>query len=878
MTKNDLVFLAAALALLPGLGRAFAQAAEKEQAVPFLYSQDFESGTDPVRFWTSYEKKYTVNFAGVTDEKAHSGKRSFKLDVTFDEASRFLWHVPMAKKVAAGGKLEFSGHMLLGEGTTAEATLGVSFALPPMGHTGCTAWGPLLRSTDGQWKVLRDDLVKRGEEIAHAVVTRDNWGVQGGNVGAVVERIILDVRAEAGQRVVLYVDDLELRGDVPSEEAYREEIKGRWAPVEAMLDQKVSSWEAALREAEEKLAALTDLSPRAEGMRREIAVKLRDVKTKVADAKGRTDVRKRDQHEIDPFLEHMKRVPATIQAVSGAEKDGRRTIIYVVPPLSELMILPDDRYVPGKPCREISLAAARGEYEPASFVVSAMGDLESLTVAVSDLHRGSRTIPAASVDVKAVKCWYQAGTAWVSNRQDKSTRLLTPELLLNDDALVRVDHEKKENYLKLSFPEGEKYVWISDPTDAPTGKSLPVEQFPVKDSPVLLPVDVPAGTNKQFWVTLRVPPDAEPGTYTGTIALNTPDAVIGELALSVSVLPFELLPPYYTSSMDYHGGLDRSGKGTIGSWLKSRKQFRSELENMVAHGLRNCQHYSISKEMLGEVLKIREEVGMDNRTLYLKSTIPIGNPTDREALETVKRDVREILDFTKDYGTDVVYFYGMDERRGEVLRSQRPAWTAVREAGGKVFVAGGEENVDMMGDVQDMHVRAGRPNKEEVAKWHALGHKIFCYANPQAGVENPVVYRRNFGLLLWKYDYDGASTNAYQHTFGVTWNDFDHRNYRAHTIAYPTVDGVVDTIAWEGYREGVDDVRYVTTLERAVEAARRSEDRTLVPSADAAESFLRRLKTEPIIETGDLDSVRREISAHILDLSRARTPGAAAGK
>jgi len=344
MTKNALVFLAAALALLPGLGRASAQAAEKEQAEPFLYSQDFESGTDPVRFWTSYKKKYTVDFAGVTDEKAHSGKRSFKLDVTFDEASRFLWHVPMAKKVAAGGKLEFSGHMLLGEGSTAEATLGVSFALPPMGHTGCTAWGPLLRSTDGQWKLLRDDLVKRGEETAHVIATRDNWGVQGENVGAVVERIILDVRAKAGQRVVLYVDDLEIRGSVSSEEAYREEIKRRWAPVEARIEQKVSLWEAALREAEEKLAALTDLSPVAEAMRREMAVKLQGVKTKIADAKGRTEIRTREQQEIDPFLEHMKKVPATIRAVSGAEKKGQRAIVYVVPPISELMILPDDRY------------------------------------------------------------------------------------------------------------------------------------------------------------------------------------------------------------------------------------------------------------------------------------------------------------------------------------------------------------------------------------------------------------------------------------------------------------------------------------------------------------------------------------------------------
>ena len=878
MTKTTLTLLAAALALLPGLQHTSAQAPGGKQTEPFLYSQGFESGTDPVRFWTSYKKKYTVNFKGVTDEKAHAGERSLKLDVTFDETSRFLWRIPLARKVPAEGMLEFSGHMLLGGGTTAEATLGVSFALPPTRHTGCTAWGPLCRSTGGEWKLLRQDLIARGKGVARGVVTRFNWGVQGQNVGSVVESVIIDVRAKAGQRVVVYVDDLEIRGSVPTDAAYRDETKRRWAASLTLLSQKLSSWEAALREAEATLAALTDLSLQAEGMRREMMGKVRDMKAKAADAKRKKEIRKTDQSAIDTFLAHIASVPANIEAVSAAAKDGLRALVYVVPPISPIMVLSNSRYVPGKPSRALSIAAARGEYEPASFVVSAIAAIDALTVEVSDLRGDGGTIPSARVDVKAVKCWYQAGTAWVSNRQDRSKRILTPELLLNDDRLIKVDEDKKENYVKLNFPEGEKHVWISDPTEVARGGSIPVDKFPVKDSPVLLPVSIPAGRNKQFWLTVHVPMDAKPGTYAGAIALRTPDAALGELTLTVEVLPFELLPPYYTSSMDYHGRLDTKGKGTIGSWLKSRKQFRSELQNMVAHGLRNCQHYSIGKNMLGEVLKIRDEVGMDNRTLYLKGAIPIGNPTDPKALEAIKRNVRDIIEFTKPYGTQVVYFYGMDERIGEELRSQRPAWTAVREAGGKIFVAGGGDNIEMMGDVQDMHVRAGRPNSEEVAKWHALGHKIFCYANPQTGVENPVVYRRNFGLLLWKYDYDGASTNAYQHTFGATWNDFDHRTYRAHTIAYPTVDGVVDTIAWEGYREGVDDVRYVTTLQKAIDAAKKSGHSAAGKSADAAQGFLRRLKTEQTIDTGNLDSVRREIIAHILGLARAQASGAAVRK
>jgi hypothetical protein len=54
---------------------------------------------------------------------------------------------------------------------------------------------------------------------------------------------------------------------------------------------------------------------------------------------------------------------------------------------------------------------------------------------------------------------------------------------------------------------------------------------------------------------------------------------------------------------------------------------------------------------------------------------------------------------------------------------------------------------------------------------------------------------------------------AYQHGFGDhIWNDFDHERFRDHVFAYPTSNGIIDTIQWEGFREAVDDVRYLATL------------------------------------------------------------------
>jgi hypothetical protein len=124
------------------------------------------------------------------------------------------------------------------------------------------------------------------------------------------------------------------------------------------------------------------------------------------------------------------------------------------------------------------------------------------------------------------------------------------------------------------------------------------------------------------------------------------------------------------------------------------------------------------------------------------------------------------------------------------------------------------------------------------------------------GVEDPVIYRRNFGLVLWRSGYDGAMDYAYQHAFHSIWNDFDDTDYRDHVFAYPTVDGVVGTVQWEGFREAVDDVRYVTTLERAIAGA---ANRTRSRQAQAW------LETVDVAQ-GNMDETRAIIAEWITQL------------
>ena len=572
-------------------------------------------------------------------------------------------------------------------------------------------------------------------------------------------------------------------------------------------------------------------------------------------------------------------------ALAPTDTDGG-VIVYVLPAaISDRKILPTDAFIPGKVSSEIKIIASPGEYEPASFVVQALSDVKALAVKATSLRGDKGEIPAANVDLKVVKCWYQAGEGSIA----VTGRVLLPELLLNDDSLVKVDHKEKHNYLKLSYPDGEMYFCISKNEETPGVPQIPtIEQFPVKDSKTLLPVDIAEDGNKQFWVTVRVPKDAAPGAYAGKIELRIKKKLIGAVKLKLRVLPIKLLPPYYTSTFWYERGIYY--KSTIG-YYKSEQQYRAEMEDLLAHGVTNpkiCAWFpgvsggpaegpiaDAMKARFFRELEIRKEVGMTVQPLYYGAgyNLGFGRRTDLNDAEIakVKRLVGEIRDAVKRFGITEVYFYGIDEGKEAQLKGQRPIWEAIHEAGGKVFVS---HNLgvayELVGDLLDTVIwGGGGPHRTEAQKWHSVGHKIWCYGNPQAGVEKPEIYRRNYGLLLWQNDFDGAVTYTYFSCFGTasatTWNDFDY-SLREHNMVYPTADGVIDTIQWEGWREAIDDVRYVTTLTEAIKEAKKSQAAKTRAAALSAEKYLSKLKNADLFKR-NLDTIRLEIITHILKLT-----------
>ncbi|HOG52125.1 MAG TPA: hypothetical protein PKY10_16170, partial [Lentisphaeria bacterium] len=320
--------------------------------------------------------------------------------------------------------------------------------------------------------------------------------------------------------------------------------------------------------------------------------------------------------------------------------------------------------------------------------------------------------------------------------------------------------------------------------------------------------------------------------------------------VELTVLPFTLDEPKIICSIYYRGRLHK-GKPACNSERKTEEQLLAELKDMVAHGVTNPTVYQGLGPDLERYFQLRQEAGMrGGPLLFLGGSSP----------DTAK----SVIALARKYGFTDVYFYGIDERSGDELRAQRAWYDRIHAAGGKVFVAGYKDSYEIMGDVLDLPIFAFRPDVAMGEAYHAMGHLIGSYANPQGGVEEPETYRRNFGLGLWKAGYDCACTYAYQHSFGHSWDDYDHVTYRDHEMAYPTVNGVIPTIQWEGYREGYDDLRYLATLENLANKHQRTPGKT-GELARATQLWMRRL--DPAVTP--LDEVRAGIIERILALREA---------
>ena len=148
-----------------------------------------------------------------------------------------------------------------------------------------------------------------------------------------------------------------------------------------------------------------------------------------------------------------------------------------------------------------------------------------------------------------------------------------------------------------------------------------------------------------------------------------------------------------------------------------------------------------------------------------------------------------------------------------------------------------------------------------------------------AADESPTANRLACGWSLVRANLYGAFLPDYQTAFGTDPYDLtsggaapDRAMLRSQMLTFPAQDGVVDTLRWEAAREGVVDVRYLTTL---YDDLRQCKDAKIAkPLTDQAQAYVKAFldKSPDALTDADMDQARAQVARYAL-LLRAQLDG-----
>jgi hypothetical protein len=329
----------------------------------------------------------------------------------------------------------------------------------------------------------------------------------------------------------------------------------------------------------------------------------------------------------------------------------------------------------------------------------------------------------------------------------------------------------------------------------------------------------------------------------------------------LEVLPLSLLPAEGYYSIFYPANpVDSREKLYV-----SKQRYLAELKDQVRHGMNAATLYGGYS-----TLELAQQAGMTKAPCLMHW--PDGSATDQVA-------------HAKRLGFEDLYYYGVDEpnKPEQVERCRKEA---ERRAGLGLHmltaingVAAQQATRDFIDrPIYNLYVFGGKDNPAAMYV-RKKGFRPVSYWTTVTTF--PLWYRGFTGLYNKACGYLGCSPWAYGETPDETIYDPDGI---AHQVSYPDEFGEpIPTLAWEAHRAGIDDVRYLEALDRAIVAAgkrleRPSPPAELQPAVTRAQE-IRREHYESIggrwfeyacsLRPGDLERSRRALAEAIVGINQA---------
>ncbi len=377
---------------------------------------------------------------------------------------------------------------------------------------------------------------------------------------------------------------------------------------------------------------------------------------------------------------------------------------------------------------------------------------------------------------------------------------------------------------------------------------------------MIVPIDhwnIRAGVSKQFWLTYQVPDDLPAGEYTGRIEIMPELAASTHINVELQVLPFSLQRPVDLAiGMTYFSPVQYAVSGEAEFW----KRLQSEFSDMRAHNMTTVQYTGIRMDDYARIDRAfghYREAGFEQPVNLLESH------------GAMQRWLRQGIPWSSaEFQTEYVQFVADFLQQSE-LRQWPPVIigfgdeftnTAQEEVGAEIAkrlkdipgivtaadVNGYKEMTLLAPEVDIVAFNNGWSGPEHVNRGKRLLNKAtvnhILNANATPWLVNVGMDRFSNGYWFWKMvrlGVRGKMEWIYRGYNGLPFNNFDADPLRAHAV-YPGPDGTaVPSLDYERMRIGLDDLAYLYTLERVVEASR--EEPKKIAAVRAAEVYLNQL-------------------------------------
>lgn len=428
-----------------------------------------------------------------------------------------------------------------------------------------------------------------------------------------------------------------------------------------------------------------------------------------------------------------------------------------------------------------------------------------------------------------------------------------------------------------------------------------------------LPEELSANRTYSYWLTLKVPEDALPGTYRTEVEFGASGVPSMRIPLEVTVWPIKLTQPD-DMCWGYYYDVPR-----LPPYARTLEYQKKLFQNLHAYGMNNTTIYggvSVDGKIdqcpdpylpLYQTMQDGLETGAITRNIPVMT---LGTPILSKTVEEAR---------TKN-NWPLLLYYAYDEPGDEErIAVAKKGLTELKKnhPGVLTVTAISENGLKALGDLYDVWVvGAGDMGSPVIEEGKKKGKLIWMY-DCGNHVCNPVQNRYFNGLYSWKTGTKGTwqwalvdrqfthrTSRPFAEVFAKAPDElwsfyFDHTDDFNYTFNYvfPAVDGPIPSLGHIGRREGVDDYRYIYTLKRLIEKSTDNSNPAVRKASEDATDFLKSvsekislnpwreevypyqelIKQNLVIELGDwlpdnqikpedYNKIRREIARQIIKL------------